>query len=96
MLKPPANLDEAKVLYYTSIDERHMPTGATQHWVADELLGSAAGLAICQYNKDDAFYLFYCDRAWNVITDTCHQSLEDAFDQAELEYQGVSQTWEQM
>ena len=57
------------------------------------MLGPAAALAICQYEGDSQYYLFYCDDEWNVRTDTCHQSLDDAKDQAEFEYEGVSALW---
>jgi len=52
-----------------------------------------AGLAICQYEKEDAFYLFGCDAEWNSQTDTWHQTVEEAKEQAEFEYQGTSGTW---
>lgn len=56
-------------------------------------MGPMAGLAICQYPDDDAVYLFGCDADWNNITDTWHQTVDDAKHQAEFEYQGVSDTW---
>ena len=52
-----------------------------------------AGLAICQYLGETAFYLFGCDEAWQTITDTWHETLEEAQDQAEFEYAGVTATW---
>lgn len=52
-----------------------------------------AGLAICQYKNDDAFYLFGCDESWSSLTDTSHQSLGEAKEQAEFEYEGISRTW---
>ena len=56
-------------------------------------MSAMAGLAICQYPGEDAFYLFGCDADWGTITDTWHQSIEDAKVQAEFEYEGVSLTW---
>ncbi|MGQ9547059.1 MAG: hypothetical protein ACUVWS_00380, partial [Roseiflexus sp.] len=53
----------------------------------------AAGLAICQYEGETSCYLFGCDSDWNAVTDTWHETLEDALDQAEFEYEGVSKTW---
>ncbi|MCP2289133.1 hypothetical protein APR08_002050 [Nocardia amikacinitolerans] len=41
-----------------------------------------AGLAITQYDASPAVYLFYCDAAWNVVTDTCHDSVAAAREQA--------------
>ena len=56
-------------------------------------MGVMAGLAICQYPGELCFYLFGCDSDWNEITDTWHQTIEDAKKQAEFEYAGISQTW---
>lgn len=51
-----------------------------------------AGLAICQYEGEDAFYLFGCDPEWRTVTDTWHQTLDGAKSQAEFEYEGVGKT----
>ena len=61
--------------------------------VAGEPMGPMAGLAICSCGEGSAFYLFGCDPEWSVVTDTYHDSLDDAMDQAEFEYEGVSKTW---
>lgn len=93
MNKAPSEIDGARVGLYTPIDERHRHTGNCRQIVAGELMGAAAGLAICRYDGDTSFYLFGCDREWNVLTDTWHETLEDAKAQAEFEYAGVSATW---
>ena len=90
----PEVIDGAKVVCYSAIDTRHCHTGKTRHTVRGVLLGSAAGLAICRYEKDeDSYYLFGCDGDWATLSDTCHESLEKAQEQAEFEYAGVSRTW---
>ena len=88
----PAELDSFRVVLSTPIDWRHTPTDACHHSVGGEDLGPVEALAIC--TDGDSFYLFYCDNAWAVITDTWHSSLEDAKTQAEFEYLGVSATWQ--
>ena len=93
MTQPPANLDGAQVLLYAIIDQRHRPTGKTLHRIGGEVMPPASGLAVCRYEKDTGFYLFYCDGAWRVLTDTWHESVEDARNQAEFEYEGVSDAW---
>ena len=91
----PDQLDGAQLICFTVLDDRHIPTGGTRHSVDGEPIAGFAGLAICEYpNTEKEFYLFYCDRDWNVVTDTCHQSLDDAKSQAAFEYQGVDDTWE--
>jgi hypothetical protein len=39
---------------------------------------------------EEACYRFYLDDAGDVVADTCHASVEDALDQAALEYDGLS------
>jgi len=83
------------VLFYSFIDDRHHPTGATKHWIAGVLHGPFDALAICQ-DENNGFYLFYCDSNWEVITDGWHESIDDALSQAEHEYAGISKTWERL
>jgi hypothetical protein len=89
----PLFLDGYPVIAYTRIDGRQRPTGATRHYEGGRLLGPAAGLAICRH-AEGSFYLFGCDADWNTVTDTWHDSLDDALHQAEYEYAGVGGTWE--
>ena len=89
----PEKLGGTKVLLYTAIDDRQRPTGAVQHIVGGVLQSSFQGLAICPNEGEEGFFLFYCDEAWNTVTDTWHASIEEARAQAEFEYEGVSRTW---
>lgn len=54
---------------------------------------SMSGLAVCELPGAEAFYLFGCDGEWKVVTDSWHESLDDAKKQAEFEYEGISNTW---
>ena len=56
-------------------------------------MGAMSGLAICQPTEGRDFFLFGCDGDWNVITDTWHQTLDEAKKQAEFEYEGIGKTW---
>jgi hypothetical protein len=93
MKASPDSIGNARVVCYTPLDHRHRFTGACKQIVRGELMGAMAGLAICQYAGEDAFYLFGCDSDWQNVTDTWHQTLEEAQQQAEFEYEGVSATW---
>lgn len=77
---------------WSPIDNRHRPTGNCRHIVPSVVEGAAGGLAIGRYAGETAYYLFGCDAEWNTLTDTWHETLEDALSQAEPEYEGVSQT----
>ena len=93
-MNAPSEIDDAALLVYSPIDDRHTPTDESKHYAAGQLTPTPAALAICRYEDANAFYLFGCDENWEVITDSCHLSLDEAKDQAEREYNGVSATWE--
>jgi hypothetical protein len=93
MQPPSSHVGGAQVLRWSAIDERHRPSGGCRHIVAGVPQGPAIGLAICRYDGESSFYLFGCDVEWAVVTDSWHETLEDAMAQAEFEYAGVSQTW---
>jgi hypothetical protein len=95
MNRPPEELDDARVLCFAAISGSVKPTGATAHYSNGQVQGPARALAICQYaGSDHDFYLFYCDEAWVVMNDTWHSTLEQAKQQAEREYEGISVRWQ--
>ena len=96
MKQPPSEMNGAKVLSYVTLRKEHLPTGNAKHYVGGELMQPVSNLAICRYENDEGFYLFYCDTEWNVMTDTWHESAEHAREQAEFEYAGVSDAWQQI
>lgn len=89
----PAIIGGAKVILYTPIDERHQWTGNTQHIVNGKLADNICGLAICQYELEEGYYLFGCDENWQSVTDTFHDTIEDAKDQAAFEYENIHHSW---
>lgn len=93
MKLPPDEIDGARVIAITNIDHRHVPTRGTTHIVAGPV-DIARRLAICKYPNESRFYLFYCDENWNAATDTWHETVEGAKEQADFEYKGSRSTWE--
>ena len=89
---PPQSIDGARVIAYVVVTHEHRHTGKTKH-CRGGLLPPSSALAICQYENEPSFYLFGCDEAWNCVTDTYHDTLEDAFHQAQWEYEGISSAW---
>ncbi|MFD6160617.1 hypothetical protein ACFWF7_31445 [Nocardia sp. NPDC060256] len=83
--KLPQFIDGARVLRAADI-RGATPTGRTRHFVGGQLVQYFAGLAIAQYESASEMYLFYCDEAWNCITDTFHDDIAAAIVQAELEF----------
>jgi hypothetical protein len=93
----PPRISDAKVLWFTPIDHRHEHTGSTVHSINGARIGLPAGLAICQYeHHEGGFYLFNCDENWETETDTWHESIEHAKEQAEFEFKGAKETWIQL
>jgi hypothetical protein len=91
---PPRQIQGLNVVYVASIDDLRRHTEARGRVVADSLQGPAANLAICQVERDASFHLFGCDAEWRPVTDTWHQTLEEAFDRANLDYEGIGRTWQ--
>jgi len=83
---PPEILDRARVLQFASL-ARSQPTGKTRHVVGGVEVTDFAGVAIARYDDEPTgIYLFYCDRGWNVITDTWHEDIASAIAQANFEF----------
>jgi hypothetical protein len=82
---PPEFLDGARVLQIASLS-RSQPTGATRHEVDGIEVRRFAALAVAQYEGSDSVYLFYCDADWRVVTDTEHESIPAAIEQAHFEF----------
>ena len=88
----PTELDGARVLKYAIVTPEVRPTGATRHY-RGALLPCASALAVATYDSDpteNSYYLFYLDTEGQVMTDTWHQSVEQALAHAAFEYEGLS------
>jgi hypothetical protein len=85
----PKKVDGANVLKYAIVSDEVEPTGATRHYRSGSELGPATALAIAQYEGEEGFYLFYLDAEGAVATDTFHDLVEGALDQAAFEYSGL-------
>lgn len=87
----PPTIDGAEVLQVADLASA-TPTGRTRHAVGNAEVGNFAGLAIAHYAGKIGVYLFYCDENWVAITDTFHDSVEQAVRQAEFEFDRVAFT----
>ncbi len=87
--RPPVELDGATVAMF-ALTRGTFATGVTQHSAIDDPGTDVAGLAIATYTGTTGeFYLFYCDEDWAVLTDTWHETIDDAIAQADREFNGV-------
>jgi hypothetical protein len=97
MSNAPTTIGRLQVTAFTAIDYRHRFTGANERRAVYEgndehLVGPAAGLAICRA-LDGTIVLVGCDPAWRAVWRVECLSEKEAKEQAEFEYDGVSQTW---
>ena len=51
------------------------------------------GLAICKYDTDPGYYLFYCDHNWETVTDLYFDSIEQAKEGAVYEFELENMNW---
>jgi hypothetical protein len=89
----PSSIGGAEVISYVVLDERRLRTSRAKHVIAGEGARRAAGLAICCAGADGGFYLFGCDADWHAVTDTWHESAQEAKAQASFEYEVPDEAW---
>lgn len=53
-------------------------------------------ISVCQYDPEEGFYLFGCDRGYNTHTDFYYDTLDDALDDAKRIYQLDNIVWTQI
>ena len=87
-----------------ALKPHHRPTGNTRHrsgYLTEEGelikgpdLPAPHALTIAQLLPDRGYYLLYLDEAGQEITDTYHDSLEEALDQAKWEFTVEPDEWD--
>jgi hypothetical protein len=75
------------------IHARHKLTGNVRHVRNGHEIGLPFLLRIVQYDGDAGYYLLRFDKNDEELTDTYHDTLEDAFLQAKFEYQIKERDW---
>lgn len=84
-----------KELFKVSLDlddKKDFPM-RTIHRSQDGIFPNPAALSIVQYENDQGFYLFYLDATGKEQTDTYHETLDSAFEQAEFEFGIKREVW---
>jgi hypothetical protein len=84
----PQKIDGARLLQIADVRDA-APTGRTRHFTRRGVVSGIAWLALAKYEDDPGVYVFYCDGGWNLMTDTCHESVEQAIAHAEFELDPV-------
>ncbi|GAB1689264.1 hypothetical protein [Krasilnikovia sp. M28-CT-15] len=89
-----------RILAVVQLGPQHRPTGLTRHYYGvpggDRAeVPPPVSLRIVQYEGDEPnAYLFYCDESGEELTDTYHDTIADAMDQAEAEFGVQHHEWE--
>jgi len=75
-------------------------TGATRHIIhgreSEDIASQIAWVEIEPADADGNFFLFYFTAAGTFLTDTWHQSLEDAKEQARFEFEIEDADWQEV
>lgn len=69
-----------------TLGAHHLPTGKTRHRYGTLEIPPPSTLAIANYPDAPGFYLLHFDKEGNELTDTYHESVEEAKAQAEWEF----------
>ncbi len=83
-----------RLLRCVQLGGQHQPTGRTRHYRGGSRLPAPAQLQIVQYPDDPGYYLLYLDEFGEELTDTYHDTLEEALHQAEWEFRVKLEEWE--
>ena len=89
-------MKELYKIYLKDSKKNFIATGNTTHYDGNKILPQPFALSIVQYDGDSGFYLFYLDESGKEQTDTYHESIEDAFKQAEFEFGVKKEDWKNL
>ena len=87
------NLGEKDEIFAEANIAGRQSTGQTRHTVGGVPVHGETRLRIVRLSGDVNFYLIHYDEAGNELTDTCHESINEALEQAEFEYGLTSDEW---
>jgi hypothetical protein len=82
------------IVQQVTLDERNQPTGETRHVISGTEMSAPATLRIVRFRTYPGYYLLYLDETGRELTDTYHESLAGAVDQARWEYRVQPGQWE--
>jgi len=81
------------VLSYAIVDASVEYTGTERINVGGVWIGAQPALAICESLRDREIMLLRCNEDWEVVSCASCESIEEARDDAERYYRGVSRLW---
>jgi hypothetical protein len=85
-------MNPAKIVRRASLGLGHLRTGNTRHYRDGELVATPVSLIVVEFGPDQ-YNLIHLDEAGKELTDTFHESIEDAFRQAAFEFRVSPGEW---
>jgi len=82
-----------KHLKHVTLAGRFRPTGKTRHSIGSAKAPVPSSLSIGQMPDDPGYYLLYLDEGGHEITDTYHETLQSALEQASWEFEVPETAW---
>jgi hypothetical protein len=89
----PKKIGSLEVIFTAIINTTCKHTKNCEHKVSGKTLGKAKWASITKPDDTGSCYLFMCYDD-DEFSDSIHASIEDAKDQAEWEYEGISNVWQ--
>lgn len=88
-------MDEEKILCQVFLgDDVNWPK-KTKHYVGGMEMQKPAELRIVTFASDKGYYLYYCDKSGAEMTDTYHDTLDEAKEQAHFEFGVRATDWKE-
>ena len=81
------------VLKQIKLESSHKPTQETRHLRNGMPIAPPESLWIVQYDADSGYYLLYLDAEGHELTDTYHETIDSAMEQARWEFQIRPEEW---
>ncbi|HEY1689581.1 MAG TPA: hypothetical protein VGF95_12045 [Solirubrobacteraceae bacterium] len=82
-----------RLLREVRLRPEHRPTGKTRHSIHGADFPPTTTLRIVQYDGDPGYFLLHIDKDGGEGADTWHQTLDEAMQQANREFQVKREDW---
>lgn len=87
-----AEANGARIMRRVTLGLTHRMTGNARHYLTDQPLSRPFALMIVAFGPRE-YNLIHLDKAGREMTDTFHESIEDAYSQAEFEFLVKPEDW---
>ena len=88
----PRKIGSLEIAHYAILDDTCTHTKNCVNEISGKVLGAAIWAAITKASDGEQCYLFFCYPEGE-LTDSLHESVSEAKEQAEWEYFGIKNRW---